>query len=80
MTLTIKKRSPKPNQVFILPQCYLYPCNLVSIIPLAHEISRTQENVTPTPVGSVTHALRQGHMFDWDVKHQNKQTNQAKPK
>ena len=37
VTLKIRLRSPKPNQLFILSQCYIHT-NLVKIHPLVHEI------------------------------------------
>ena len=48
VTLKIRSRSPKPNQLFIMSQCYIH-ANLVKIHPLVHEISCIQESVTPTP-------------------------------
>ena len=48
MTLKIKSRSPKPNQHFIMSQCYIH-ANLLKIWQQVHEISCTQESVTPTP-------------------------------
>ena len=46
VTLKIRSRSPKPNQLFIISQCYIH-ANLVKIHPLIHEISCKQESVTP---------------------------------
>ena len=51
MTLKIKSRSPKPNQLFTMSQCYIH-ANLVKIHPPVHEISCKQESVMPTPTGS----------------------------
>ena len=48
VTLKIRSRSPKPNQLFTMSQCYIH-ANLVNIHPPVHEISCKQENVTPTP-------------------------------
>ena len=52
VTLKIRSRSPKPNQLFIMSQCYIH-ANLVKIHPPVHEISCKQESVTltltPTP-------------------------------
>ena len=44
VTLEIRARSPKSNQVFIMSQCYIHT-NLVPICPPVHEISCTQESV-----------------------------------
>ena len=38
VTLKIRSRSPKPNQLFIMSQCYIH-ANLVKIHPPVHEIS-----------------------------------------
>ena len=57
MTLKIRSRSPKPNQLCIMSQCYIQS-NSVKIHPPAHEISCKQESLmptltlTPTPTGS----------------------------
>ena len=57
VTLKIRSRSPKPNQLFIMSKCYIH-ANLVKIHPPVHEISWKQESVTPvliltpTPTGS----------------------------
>ena len=61
VTLKIRSRSPKPNQLFIMSQCYIH-ANLVKIHQLVHEISCKQDSVTPmlmltptltlTPTGS----------------------------
>ena len=55
VTLKIRSRSPKPNQLIIISQCYIH-ANLVKIHPPVHETSRKQESVmptlTPTPTGS----------------------------
>ena len=56
-TLKIMSRSPKPNQLFSVSQCYIY-ANLVKICQLVHEISCRQETIllmpvlTPTSIGS----------------------------
>ena len=47
VTFKIRSRSPKPNQLFIMSQCYIH-ANLVKIHPPVHEISCKQESVTPT--------------------------------
>ena len=47
VTLKIMSRSPKPNQLFIMSQCYIH-ANLVKIHPPVHEISCKQGRVTPT--------------------------------
>ena len=46
MTLKIRSWSPKPNQFFIMSQCYIL-ANLVKICRPIHEISCKQESVTP---------------------------------
>ena len=59
VALKIRSRSPKPNQPFIMSQCYIH-ANLVKIHPPVHEISCKKESVTPmltpmltpTPTGS----------------------------
>ena len=59
VALKIRSRSPKPNQLFIMSQCYIH-ANLVKIHPPVHEISCKQESIiltltptpTPTPTGS----------------------------
>ena len=45
VTLKIRSRSPKPNQLFIMSQCYIH-ANLVKIHPPVHEILCKQESVT----------------------------------
>ena len=58
VTLKIRSRSPKPNQLIIMSQCYIH-ANLVKIHPPVHKISCKQESVTlmptltlmPTPTG-----------------------------
>ena len=45
VTLKIRSRSPKPNQVFTMSQCYIHA--KVKIHQPVHEISRIQESVTP---------------------------------
>ena len=58
VTLKIMSRSPKPNQLFTISQCYIHT-NFVKINPPVHEISCKQKSVTPTltlmptPKGSV---------------------------
>ena len=63
VTLKIRSRSPKPNQLFIISQCYIY-ANLVKIHPPVHQISCikgsvinricTKNNMSPTPsVGDI---------------------------
>ena len=47
VTLKIRPRSQKPNQLFIRSQCYIR-ANLAKIHPPVHETSRIQESVTPT--------------------------------
>ena len=55
VTLKIMSRSPKPNQLIIIYQCYIH-ANLLKIHPPVHEISCKQESVTltlmPTPTRS----------------------------
>ena len=51
VTLKIRSRSPEPNQLFTMSQCYIH-ANLVKIWQPVHEISCKQESVTPTPTGS----------------------------
>ena len=64
VTLKIRSRSPKPNQLFIMSQCYIHK-NLVKIRPPVHEISWKQESVTltltptPTPTPTLTLTLSQ---------------------
>ena len=53
VTLKIRSRSPKPNQLFNMSQCYIH-ANLVKIHPPVHEISCKQESVTPTPTPTLT--------------------------
>ena len=50
VTLKNRSRSPKPNQLFIMSQCYIH-ANLVKIHPSIHEIVCNQESVTPTTTG-----------------------------
>ena len=47
VTLKIRSRSPKPNQLFIMSQCYIH-ANLVKIHPPVHKIS-CKQSVTLTP-------------------------------
>ena len=52
VTLKIRSRSPKPNQLFNMSQCYIF-AKLVKIWQSVHEISCKQESITaPTPTGS----------------------------
>ena len=53
VTLKIRSKSPKPNQLFIMSHCYIH-ANLVTIHPLVHEISCKQESVTLTPTPTLT--------------------------
>ena len=48
VTLKIRARSPKPNQLFIMSHRYIQ-ANLVKIRQPVHEISCKQETVTPWP-------------------------------
>ena len=48
VTLKIRSRSLKPNQLFIIYECYI-DANLVKIRQPVHEISCKQESVTPMP-------------------------------
>ena len=45
VTLKIMSRSPKPNQLFIMSQCYIH-ANSVKIHPPVHETACKQESVT----------------------------------
>ena len=47
VTLKIRSRWPKPNQMIMMSQCYIH-VNLVKIHQLVHKTSRKQESVTPT--------------------------------
>ena len=51
VTLKIRSRSAKPNQLFIMSQCYIRT-NLVKIHPSVHEISCKQESVKMTPTST----------------------------
>ena len=53
VTLKIRSRPPKPNQLIIMSQCYIH-ANLVKIHPPVHEISCKQESVTLTPMLTLT--------------------------
>ena len=53
VTLKIKSRSPKPNQLIIMFQCYIH-ANLVKIHQSVYEISCKQESVTPTLTPTLT--------------------------
>ena len=48
VTLKIRSRSPEPNQLFNMSQCYIQ-ANLVKIHLPVHEILCKQESVTLTP-------------------------------
>ena len=56
VTLKIRSRSPKPNQLFIMSQCYI-SANLVKIYPTVQEMSCKQESVTPMPMLMLTPML-----------------------
>ena len=60
MTLKIRSRWPKANQLFIMSQCYIH-ANLLKFHPLVHEISCKPESVmptlTPTPTGSAPRTI-----------------------
>ena len=68
VTLKIRSRSPKPNQLFIMSQCYIH-ANLVKVHPPVHEISCKQESVTlmpmltPTPTGSAPKTICPSHLW-----------------
>ena len=53
VTLNIRSRSPKPNQLFIMSQCYIH-ANLAKIRQPVHEILCKQESVMPTPMLTLT--------------------------
>ena len=53
VTLKIRSWSPKPNQLFIMSQCYIH-ANAIKIRQPVHEISCKQESVTPTPTPTPT--------------------------
>ena len=53
VTLKIRSRSLKPNQLFIKSKCYIH-ANLVKIHSPVHEISCKQESVTLTPTLTLT--------------------------
>ena len=48
VTLKIMSRSPKPNQLFIMSQCYIH-ANSVKIHP---SVNHADKKSTPTPTGS----------------------------
>ena len=48
VTLKIRSRSPKSNQLFIVSKYYIHDANLVKIHPPVHEILCKQESVTLT--------------------------------
>ena len=60
VTLKIRARSPNPNQLFIMSQCYIH-ANLVKIHSPVHEISCKQESVTPTPTPTLTLTQQDPH-------------------
>ena len=47
LSLKIRSRLPKPNQLFIVPHCYIH-ANLIEIRRLVHEVSCRHETVTLT--------------------------------
>ena len=47
VTLKIRSRSPKPNQLFTMSQCYIRANSVKLHLPV-HEISCKQKSVTPT--------------------------------
>ena len=49
VTLKIRSRSPKPNQLFIMSQYYIHT-NLAKIWQPVHEKVCKQKSVTPTPM------------------------------
>ena len=51
VTLKIRSRSPKSNQLFNVSECCIH-ANLVKICRPIHEISCSQETITLTPTGS----------------------------
>ena len=53
VTLKIKSRSLKPNQLFILSKCYIH-ANVVKMHSPVHEISCKQESVTLKPTPTLT--------------------------
>ena len=53
VTLKIRSRSPKPNQLSIMSQCYIH-ANLVKIHPPVHEISCKQGSVMQTLTQTLT--------------------------
>ena len=53
VTLQIRSRSPKPNQLFVMSQCYIN-ADSIKIHPLVHEIWCKQESVTLTPMPTPT--------------------------
>ena len=57
VTLKIRSKSPKPNQLVIMSQCYIH-ANLVKIHPPVHAISCKQESVMPTPLQQDPHQKR----------------------
>ena len=59
VTLKTRAMSPKPNQVFIIPKCYIQVV-MFRMHSLVHEIFCAQESVRPTPTrtGSVPKPLR----------------------
>ena len=53
VTLKIRSRSLRPNQLFIMSQCYIH-ANFIKFHLLVHEISCKQESVTPTSTPTPT--------------------------
>ena len=53
LTVKIRSRSPEPNQLIIMSQCYIH-ANLVKIHPPVLEISCKQESVTLTLMPTLT--------------------------
>ena len=53
VTLKIRSRSQKPNQLFIMSQCYIH-ATLVKIHPPVHGIPCKQESVMPTLMPTLT--------------------------
>ena len=53
VTLKIKSRSPKPNQLFTMSQCYIH-ANVVKIWHLVHELLGKQESFAPMATPALT--------------------------
>ena len=60
VTLEIMSRSPKPNQLFTMSQCYIH-ANLVKIHPPVHEILCKQESVTTMLTPTLTPRQQDPH-------------------